>query len=291
MSKIIVIGASGFIGSHITAHLKKRGSQVIAAVRNVAHFNRRFPDIPAFECDFNTIQTPFFWDDHLNGIDVVINTAGVLHDSYMNNIDNVHFNGPAHLLKASIKAQVKRFIHISALGIDTQTSIAYASTKNKFDHLLMQQTDIDWVILKPSLVYGEEGSKGTALFKQLASLPYFIPLIGDGDQQFQPVYIDDLVAIIAFCAFYKNQIKKCFDIVGPDSMKMKEILTILRQRMGKPKAKFLHIPVSLIAAAAKCADFFCKGSLISTSYKMMQYPNIGQYKPIVSFTGITPRKF
>lgn len=77
---------------------------------------------------------------------------------------------------------VQRIIHISALGIDDEKNTAYALTKKAAEAYLQKLENIDWVILQPSLVYASGCYGGTSLFRALATLPYFIPLIGDGLQ-------------------------------------------------------------------------------------------------------------
>lgn len=289
MKKVLLVGASGFIGSHITQSLKQAGIPVTGAVRHIDRFKNLHTNMNAFQCDFNTCHSTEFWMPHLQDIDVVINAVGILYDTRKNNIENVHYMGPKSLLSACQQANVSRFIHISALGIDSATDASYAITKKRFENLLTSQTQIDWVILKPSMVYGEKGSRGIALLNRLASLPLIVPLLGDGSQQFQPVLVEDLAQIITFLTTYSGEIKQCFDVVGPEVLTMKELLLHLRRKRGKGEPIFIPIPIGLIALATYLSDLFLRGSFISTTYKMMQQPNRGKYQPIVSFSGITPR--
>ncbi|WP_395477706.1 NAD(P)H-binding protein [Rickettsia endosymbiont of Pantilius tunicatus] len=140
-------------------------------------------------CDFNTALSPQDWINKLEKIDIVINASGVLTSSRANNIENVHVNGPKALFKACTITNVKRIIHISALGIDDEKNTAYALTKKVTERYLQKLENIDWVVLQPSLIYANGCYGGTSLFRALATLPYFIPLIGEGLQQFQPIHI------------------------------------------------------------------------------------------------------
>ncbi|MFV9901740.1 MAG: oxidoreductase, partial [Rickettsia conorii subsp. raoultii] len=119
---------------------------------------------------------------------------------------------------------VQRIIHISALGIDDEKNTAYALTKKAAEAYLQKLENIDWVILQPSLVYASGCYGGTSLFRALATLPYFIPLIGDGLQYFQSIHIDDLTKVIIHCIEREGKIHTLLKIVGPDIVTMKDIL-------------------------------------------------------------------
>lgn len=288
---VFIIGASGFIGSHIVSYLLLKGYRVRCAVRDTEAFRLKFHGVEVVQCDFNRAVSLIQWQQYLKDVDVVINAAGVLDTSSTNRIENVHMHGPQLMLQAAVQTKVTRIVHISALGIEAEYDTLYASTKKQFEEYCAEQSQIDWVILKPSLVYANNCYGGTSLLRGLATLPYVIPLIGDGDQIFQPIHMDDLVSIIEYCVSYKGTIRNTYPVVGPDSLPVREILVMLRNWMGLPKAPFLKIPKILIKALVKVGDYLGAGPLSSTSYKMIQHPNIGDGNPIINFTGINPRSF
>ncbi|XVN42952.1 MAG: NAD(P)H-binding protein [Candidatus Rickettsia vulgarisii] len=206
--KILITGANGFIGTYITAGLLKNNYEVICAVRDVEATKRKFPNVEVIQCDFNNDLSPQDWVNRLNKIDIVINVSGVLTSSSSNKIENVHVNGPKALFEACVIAKIKMIIHISALGIAEGKTTAYALTKKTTEEYLQKLEDIDWVILQPSLIYASGCYGGTSLFRALATSPYFIPLIGDGLQQFQPIHMDDLTKVIIHCTEREGKIRR-----------------------------------------------------------------------------------
>jgi uncharacterized protein YbjT (DUF2867 family) len=288
--RIFITGANGFIGSYITARLLKDGYEVICAVRDVEATKLKFPSTQVIHFDFNDINSQNL-AYHLNDIDIVINVAGLLQSSGKNKIDNVHVNGPKILFDACVKAGVRRIIHISALGIDNENTTEYALTKKIADNYLKTIENIDWVILQPSLVYASGCYGGTSLFRALATLPYFIPLVGDGSQQFQPIHIDALTAAVAHCVKKEGAIKRLLKIVGPKIITVKELLTSFRSWLGLKPAKLIKIPLIFIRIGAKIGDWTGLGPLNSTLYKMMMQPNIADKKDFIDFTSIIPRSF
>ncbi len=290
LQNILVIGSTGFIGSYITARVIKAGYSVKCAVRDVALAKNKFPSCDVVKFDFNNLNSQELLK-HLKEVDVVINVAGVLNNSFLNDIKAVHSKGPKELLDLCIEAKVKRFIHISALGIENEKETSYSNTKKEFDKYLASNKKIDWVILRPSLVYASGCFGGTSLLRGLASLPFFIPLIGDGKQKFQPVHMDDLTSIVEGCVLFPKKIQKLFDVVGSEVVTVEHILKKLRGQLGLREVKSIRISEFVVNITAKLADLFGCGPLSSTSLKMMQHPNIGNSAPIVKFLKIIPRGF
>lgn len=285
---IAIIGANGFIGSYITAKLLKEGNHVICAVRDVNRSKLKFPSAEVVHIDFNSPDIKLV----LSETDVVINAAGVLGSSEGNNITQVHSLGPINLYNQCIKAGVKRIIHISALGIDDENTTDYALTKKEADNYLKKQKNIDWVILQPSLIYASGCFGGTSLFRSLATFPYFIPLVGQGEQKFQPIHIDDLTEIISVLTKKEGKIQKVLKVVGPDVVSIKDILIKFRSWLGVHPAKFtLKTPEILVRFAAKLGDLFKSNLLNSTLYKMMQIPNTADQNDMIECTGVKPRSF
>ncbi|MFV9866400.1 DoxX-like family protein [Rickettsia conorii] len=184
---------------------------------------------------------------------------------------------------------VQRIIHISALGIDDEKNTAYALTKKAAEAYLQKLENIDWVILQPSLVYASGCYGGTSLFRALATLPYFIPLIGDGLQYFQSIHIDDLTKVIIHCIESEGKIHTLLKIVGPDIVTMKDILLGFRRWLGVNPGRLIKIPLIFIKIAAKLGDFLKIGPINSTAYNMLLQPNIADKKDFIDFTSIIPR--
>ncbi|WP_316355328.1 SDR family oxidoreductase [Candidatus Trichorickettsia mobilis] len=286
---MLILGGSGFIGSYITAAFINDKHEVICAVRDVERTKGRFPLAEIIACDFNQDITAKIWLKRLENIDIVVNVVGVLNSSGSNKIENVHINGPKALFDACVQAKVKRIIHISALGIDDERTTDYSSSKRTADNYLKTIAAVDWVILQPSLIYANGSYGGTSLLRGLASVPYFIFLMGDGLQQFQPVHMSDLTDAVLHCAKREGEIKKILKIVGPEIITVKDILINFRKWLGLKPAILISIPLIFIKFISKIGDLIGSGPLNSTSYKMMMLPNIADKQDFIEFTAISPK--
>ncbi len=282
--KILLTGASGFIGYHIkqalieNAGIKNSVDELITPSHQQANFNR---------CVDAADWLPF-----LEGVDVVINSVGIITETKAQRFSRLHSEAPIALFKACEQSKVKRVIQISALGADKHAFTAYQSSKLAADNALRQST-LSWSILRPSLVYGEFG-KSLAMFKRIASFPV-IPLPDAGKQYIQPVHISDVVATVikilsrveAFHQTVLNKNCQTLDIVGPQAITMAEYLQAIRASLGKTKAKIIPIPYSLALLAARLAHHVFP-IMHPDNLRMLQQGNTADVAPLIALLGRPP---
>ena len=263
------------------------GYDVIPSVRKPAQMDAIVGKPLSLAVDFNRDITPEVWTPRLAGIDAVINCAGILQGRRGQSIDAIHNAAPKALFAACESAGVRRVIQISAISIGADTK--YARTKLAADTALAASR-LDWIILRPSLVYASGAYGGTALFRALAALPFFIPVIGKGEQLFQPIHVDDLASIILAILATPELRARVIAPVGPDRIALKDILLDLRRWLGLPNAPLLRIPFALVAVAARVGDM-TGGTINSTSLRQLEFGNIGSFDDVVSATGVRPRSW
>lgn len=291
--RILVTGANGFIGSQIVATLRDAGHQIVCAVRNKNKAQAQFEGCEIITCDFNRDFTVDHWIPRLKNIDRVINCVGILQEKHGESIKAIHELTPKALFEACSKVGVGRVIQISALGADIEAGTPYATTKNAAEHHLMQ-SDIDWVILRPSMVYAEGSYGGTSLFRGLAALPFIIPVIGNGQQYFQPIHLQDLAEAIKRLVEKPEKIRKKLDVVGAEPISYAQILIVFRRWLNFGKARLLFLPLIFAKIAAKISDWFGVGPLNSTALKMLMYGNTTtpeHYQELIQTIGFTPKGF
>lgn len=267
---ILLTGASGFIGGHLLQALQAAGHQVKPISRKHG-------------VNFNTMLTPEAWLPHLQDVDVVINSVGIIAETAGQTFENLHYRAPAALFQASAQSKVKRVIQISALGADEQGFAPYQLSKKAADDVL-RGLPLDWFILRPSLVYGQ-GGKSSAMFKLMSSLP-IIPLLGDGKQRIQPVHISDVVATV-LQTLTAEPTQRTLDVVGAYPLTFVDWLQSMRQREGKKKALTLPTPFGLIVMSAKFMRYFVP-MLHPDNLRMLQNGNTAPVEPLAAFLGRMP---
>src|SRR3954465_4639462 len=166
--RVLIVGAAGLIGSAIAARLAARGNAVIAVTRTRAIMG----SIPAtvVRLDVARATAPTDWLPHLRDVDAVVNCAGVLQDGPRESTAGVHVEGVSALFHACEMAGIRGVVHLSAVGVDREAPTDFSRTKLAGDEALMGR-DLDWVILRPSVIIGKSAYGASALLRGLAALP------------------------------------------------------------------------------------------------------------------------
>jgi uncharacterized protein YbjT (DUF2867 family) len=177
----------------------------------------------------------------------VINSVGIIGECGSQRFDVLHTHAPAALFRACEQLAVRRVLQISALGADESAFSSYHLSKKAADDSL-RSLDLDWFVLRPSLIYGH-GGKSAELFMRLAALP-MIPVVGDGQQMLQPVHISDVVAT-AMHALVAPESRQTLDIVSTETISFADWLQRMRGVQGLRPAKLLRVPFGLAMACAR----------------------------------------
>lgn len=276
--KVLVCGASGFIGSAICQRLVSDGHGVIRGVRT--------PQIAGeVAIDFSKDSTPDVWMQRLVGVDVVINAVGIIVEAGGGRFEAVHHRAPAAMFAACVQAGVKRVIQISALGADGGDT-GYFRSKLAADQALMA-LPLQWTILRPSLVYGEEGDS-SRLFRTLASMPLIaVPSLGTA--LFQPVHVDDLAESVSACLRPDAVAGQCVDLVGTTAVSYRDMIATYRRALGFGSALYVTIPAPMMTLAAWGSGFLPGAPLNTETWRMLKAGSAGDAAGITRLLGRRPK--
>ncbi|MDQ0995214.1 uncharacterized protein YbjT (DUF2867 family) [Phyllobacterium ifriqiyense] len=235
---ILVLGATGLIGSSICADLVTAGHKVVAGVR--ATSDPLPPGITrVVKIDLAKLIEPELWAPVLSDVDIVINCAGTLQDGPGEDTRGVHIAGPAALFGACAAAKVRRVIHFSAMGVNKEQPTAFSRTKLAAEENLIS-SDLDWVILRPSVVLGSGVFGASALFRALAALPW-VPIV-PGTGKLQVVLLSDVVDTVSHFISLENEGCLAIDLAGPEAMDIAAVIAAYRKWYGWPPAKSVVLP-------------------------------------------------
>src|SRR5215216_8196010 len=203
--RILIIGGTGLVGSAIHARLSTEGHDCVLVSRHPTGA----PDAHHVALDVAQATDPSRWRPVVAGIDAVINAAGALQGQDM---QGVHVAGSAALYAACETEGVRRVILFSAIGANRATPSDFSRTKQEGEAALMSR-DLDWVVLRPSVVIGRAAYGGSALLRGLASLP-IMPLMPE-TAPLQIVHLDDLVDTVIFFLAPGAPARQTIEVVGP----------------------------------------------------------------------------
>ncbi len=228
MEKIAVIfGGTGFVGRNVVTALAQRGVKIIVPTRvpESAFFLKTAGDIGQINpilCDIHD------YDDILNtikGADYVINCIGIQHETRKNSFENMHVNLAESIASAAAISKVKRLVHISAL-VDKKSNSKYVQSKLAGEQKIRKNFK-QATILRPSVIFGQDDNFFNRFAKMSLVLP-FLPLIGGGHTQFQPVYVGDVTNAVITSLFATetndaSPLGKTYELGGPETLSFQDI--------------------------------------------------------------------
>ena len=285
---VLVLGVTGLIGSSVSAQLQSKGHHVTGLARHV-------PDVALYAsrvvaADISTLRTEADWLPYLSGIHAVVNCAGIIQDLPGNSTAGVHNEGVHALFRACELADIKRVVHLSAIGVDRMTPTDFSRTKLRGDESLMA-LDLDWIILRPSVVVGRPAYGGSALFRGLAAVSLLPQPQGTGPLQI--VQLDELVSTIEFFLNEGAPSKVALDIAGPERLSLADIVLQYRGWLGWKPPRIVNMPQwlsSLTYSLGDLAGFFgWRPPMRTTASIEIKRGAIGDNQSWKTLTGIEPR--
>ncbi len=288
MSRILVIGATGLIGSRIAARLVASGHKVVGVARDIAAATRRMPAVEWRRADLATLRVED-WANHLAGIDAVVNCAGALQSGPVDDLAGTHVQGPQTLFAACRAGGVRRIVHFSAIGVDRATPTEFSQTKLAGDAALMA-SDLDWVVLRPSVVLGAPAYGASALIRGLAALP-ILPIMPE-TAPIQPVSLDDVVETVVHFIDPAAPARLVVELVGPEAMSFAEVIRRYRRWLGLRPAVEIGLPAWLASALYRLGDFAARlgwrPPVRSTAQREIARGAVGDPSDWRRLTGIAP---
>jgi NADH dehydrogenase len=231
---VTVFGGSGFLGRHVVRALAKRGYRIRVAVRrpDLAGHLQPLGAVGQIKAIQANLRYRWSVDRAVEGADAVVNLVGILAQSGRQTFDAVQAFGPRAIAEASRAAGLFNLVHISAIGADPESDIAYLRSKAEGEAGIRSVMG-EAVIMRPSIVFGPEDS----FFNRFAGMARFspaLPLIGGGHTRFQPVYAGDVAEAVARAIDGVARRAAIYELGGPEVLTFREcmerMLAVTRRR-------------------------------------------------------------
>jgi uncharacterized protein YbjT (DUF2867 family) len=289
--QVLVTGGYGLIGAAVVARLRARGDAVVATGRDVSQAARKRPDVRWVSTSFAGMKAPADWRPHLAGMDAVVNCVGMLQSNATDKLDAVHVRAALALFTACEQAGIRRVIQFSAIGVDRAQPSPFSATKLEADEAV-QKLDLDWVILRPSVVLGRSAYGASALLRGVAALPAFLPVMPD-TERLQVVALDDVVDTVEFFLSPAAPARRAVELAGPERLTFTEVALAYRRWLGFPEPRLWHVPRPLAALAYAAGDAIAllgwRPPLATTAAREMRRGAVGDATEWKRLTRIEPK--
>lgn len=238
LKNVLLLGGSGFVGSHLTRLLTDRGINVTIPTRRRERTKQliMLPLVDMVEADINDEETLVRL---MKGQDAVINLVGLLHTTdstltYGPTFGRAHVELPKKIVSACQRSGVRRLVHMSALKATDNAPSEYLRSKAAGEAVVLAaQGSLDVTVFRPSVIFGVGDSFLTAFAELLEIAPVFP--VGGADARFQPVYVGDVVEAFANSLTDQATFGKAYDLCGPKVYSLRELIAYVGEISGHPR--------------------------------------------------------
>ncbi len=282
--QVLVAGGNGFIGTNLVPALIDGGHDVTVLARNPDS-----DDLPdAADTASGDVTAYDSIESAVDGHDAVVNLVALsplfqpaggdeMHDE-------VHRHGTENLVRAAEAGGVERFVQLSALGADPNGATAYIRAKGQAEGHVTD-SDLDWVIVRPSVVFGE-GGEFVSFTKKLKGmfapgLPIY-PLPGGGKTRFQPIHVDDLVEMLVETVVDDDHVGETYELGGPDNLTLREITNMVYDAAGK-SVSIVSVPMPLAGVGLTLGGKVPGFPMGADQYRSLQFDNTTDDNDIGAF--------
>ncbi len=290
--EILLFGATGQIGRNLIRKLSLNNYKIIAVTRNShrAGYLLKTQANPGY-LELVEIKSfkPEKIEDLMKNCEICINLIGILYETKKNQFKTIHTDLPDLISQIANKLKIKKFIHLSSLGIEKALDSKYALSKLEGEKKIIKNFK-NYFILKPSIVYSVDDKFTTRFMTLLSRLP-LMPLYYNGNTKFNPIHVADLVNIIFNIIESKNE-NLVLECIGSETFTFKEIIQKLLISIQK-KRLLVPMPVQLASLSAKILQLLPNPLLTEDQLKLLKYDNIssGLYKTNFDLGFNTEKKF
>ncbi|RPF72767.1 complex I NDUFA9 subunit family protein [Aurantiacibacter spongiae] len=234
---VVLIGGSGFIGTHVAQDLLERGARVRIAAREPEKAFKLKPlanlgQLQFARCDVTNASSI---EACMRGADAAVYLVG----TFGANQRIIQARGARDAARAAAEMGASRFVYVSAIGADAQSDTGYYATKGRGEDLVLEAFP-DATIIRPSVVFGEEGGM-IPMFADMIQVAPVLPVFG-ADSPMQPVWVDDLAQAIGNAlADPRTHGGKVYEAAGPQRLTMLQINRMIAEGQDRNRT-FLPVP-------------------------------------------------
>jgi len=283
---VAVVGATGFVGSHLVPHLAAAGHRVVAISRTGTRrpdWGERVETRPA------DVATGAGLEAAIDGADGVVHLVAIPREAGGRSFEEINVRGTGRVVIAAEHAAVRRIVHLSAMGVVDNPKLSYLHSKWRGEQLV-RESSLEWVVLRPSLLFG----RGDGFFNIVKTTlkwwsPGIVAIPGSGDTRFQPLAAADLAIAVEKSLTEPERAGQVYEIGGPEYLSYREIVDKVMAATGMRRIK-LGVPVPLISALTVATDRMLPIFPVShDQISSLQRPNFTELDAFERAFGATPR--
>jgi len=285
ITRICILGGTGFIGSHLTSRLVRDSFQIRIPTRNRER-HRDLLVMPSVKLVSANVYDPAALREQFSGCQAVINLIGILHGS-ADAFDRIHARLPAMVAEACKETGVERLLHMCAINADADKGTSeYLRSKGRGEDAVLAANSPDLAVtsFRPSVVFGPD-DKFLNTFASLLKISPFFP-VACPESRFAPVFVGDVVEAFLRCLTDPRTFGERYELCGPEVYTFKALVEEVARLSGK-KRWIMPLSENLSRWQARVMDKIPGSPMSWDNYLSMQMDSVCQENGLEKL-GITP---
>lgn len=278
IERVLVTGATGFVGKSVVRELLARGYTPVCLVRSPEKLQRQHPEVNPERLIpvVGSLHDQSALRGAVRQAQAVIHLVGIIIERRLKGqtFVGVHLRGTQHVVDAAVKGGLKRFIHMAALGTRSDAPSKYHRTKWAGEQAV-RAAKLDWTIFRPSLIHGPEGEFMSLMKRFVCGLnPPVIPYFGNGEARLQPVFVKDVAHCFVDALTRSETVGQLIPLGGPNAYSWKALYQTCRALMPGAKSwkPMVSQPVPVAKAlAVLSAPLMAVGELIVPALGLLRF--------------------
>jgi NADH dehydrogenase len=255
---LLLTGATGSIGSRLLPLLLEEGEQVRCLVREPRRLGDRRVDVQIALGDLGEMSDPYLVRQALRGVDTVVHLAATIRDQPRHRIEELNGLATVRLLRAAERSGVRRFVFFSALNASAAQRTRFFRAKWLAEEAV-RTASLDSIVFAPSIVY-DRSDPWITLLRRFSFLPV-MPVSGDGEARFQPIWAADAARCVV--AALRDGGQDRYELAGPETLSYDDMADLVSRAAGRPRP-LVHIPLPLVRASLLSARSLFGESVFAT---------------------------
>lgn len=276
---VLVTGGTGFVGQYLCEELVERGHDVTALARTPDEesipegVKMALGDVTAYDSMVGAFE----------GKDAVVNLVSpsplFIPKGGNKMYERIHLGGTENCIEAAQEHGVDRFIQVSGLGADPTGETHYIRAKGRAENAV-RESGLDWTIVRPSVIFGD-GAEFLEFTRKLTP-PVIAPLPGGGKTRFQPLYIEEVVSMMAEMVESDSHSGEIYELGGPEKLTLAEVAKLVHKARGQ-SVNIVPVPMALAGLGLTVGGAIPKFPMGRDQYRSLQFDNTVEENDVGAF--------